>query len=259
MSSPPSLLEEADHVEGVERVEDAERVAEAQAVGALLLGGLAEAQQELEVGARGVLGVDRHVQVLGPWRRRRTRGSGRAPTAATSAACARCGCRWPTCEMATASTPQSIECLTSSMTARFQARMDVSSPRSTICLIVAFSSPPIAGMPTSIWWTPTSSSSLAMRIFSWLEKTTPAVCSPSRRVVSSMRTAGSAGRPRAMTKLERSLVMVTCLSTDAGRPGVVHRGTCDDAVSARDHGSARGCGMQLVDELRVGAPAASPS
>ena len=78
--------------------------------------------------------------------------------------------------------------------------------------MVFFSSPPIAGMPTSIWWTPTSSSSLAMRIFSWLLKTTPAVCSPSRRVVSSMRTAGSAGRVRgAMTKLERSLVMVTCL------------------------------------------------
>src|SRR5450756_1866835 len=36
---------------------------------------------------------------------------------------------------------------------------------------------------------PASSRSLAMRIFSWLEKTTPAVCSPSRSVVSSMRTA----------------------------------------------------------------------
>ena len=56
--------EERDDVVGVERVEDAERVAEAQAVGALLLGRLAEAQQELEVGARGVLGVDRDVQVL---------------------------------------------------------------------------------------------------------------------------------------------------------------------------------------------------
>ena len=61
---PALSLEERDDVEGVERVEDAERVAEAQAVGALLLGRLAEAQQELEVGARGVLGVDRHVEVL---------------------------------------------------------------------------------------------------------------------------------------------------------------------------------------------------
>ena len=69
----------------------------------------------------------------------------------------------------------------------------------------------MAGMPTSIWWTPTSSSSLAMRIFSWLEKTTPAVCSPSRSVVSSMRTAGSAGLALAMTKLERSLVIGTYL------------------------------------------------
>ncbi len=89
-------------------------------------------------------------------------------------------------EIATASTPQSMECWMSAATARFQARIEVSSPRSTICAIVAFSSPPIAGMPTSIWWTPTSSSSLAMRIFSWFEKTTPAVCSPSRSVVSSM-------------------------------------------------------------------------
>ena len=96
-------------------------------------------------------------------------------------------------EMATASTPQSSECWMSSTTARFQARMEVSSPSSTISLIVVFSSPPMAGMPTSIWWTPTSSSSLAMRIFSWLVNTTPAVCSPSRSVVSSMRTAGSAG------------------------------------------------------------------
>ena len=69
-------------------------------------------------------------------------------------------------EMATASTPQSMECFTSSMTARFHARIELSRPRSTISLMVAFSSPPMAGIPTSIWWTPTSSSSLAMRIFS---------------------------------------------------------------------------------------------
>ena len=45
------LDEERDHVEGVEGVEDAERIAEAEPVGALLLGRLDEAQQELEVGA----------------------------------------------------------------------------------------------------------------------------------------------------------------------------------------------------------------
>ena len=61
-----------------------------------------------------------------------------------------------------------------------------------------------------------------MRIFSWLLKTTPAVCSPSRSVVSSMRTAGSAGRALPMTKLERSLAMGTYLSwpdTDFSRRG----------------------------------------
>ena len=78
-------------------------------------------------------------------------------------------------------------------------------PSSTICAMTSFSSPSMAGMPTSIWCTPTSFSSLAMRIFSWLEKTTPAVCSPSRSVVSSMRTGGpSAGASSTMTKLERS-------------------------------------------------------
>src|SRR5665647_2489305 len=145
-------------------------------------------------------------------------------------------------EMATASTPQSSECLTSSMTARFQARMEASSPRPTISLIVAFSSPPIAGMPTSIWCTPTSSRSLAMRIFSWLLNTTPAVCSPSRSVVSSMRTAGSAGLALAMTKLDRSLVMSP---------------TSEDG---RGHGRGRsrveGAPEQVVHDLRVGAPAA---
>ena len=54
-----------------------------------------------------------------------------------------------------------------------------------------------------------------MRIFSWLLNTTPAVCSPSRSVVSSMRTAGSAGLALAMTKLERSLVIGTYLSAPA--------------------------------------------
>ena len=58
-----------------------------------------------------------------------------------------------------------------------------------------------------------------MRIFSWLENTTPAVCSPSRSVVSSTRTAGSAGLALAMTKLERSLVMVTCLCAPHLRHG----------------------------------------
>ena len=37
-------------------------------------------------------------------------------------------------EMATASTPQSMECSTSETTARFQARMEASSPRPTISL-----------------------------------------------------------------------------------------------------------------------------
>ena len=139
--SRPWSREEADHVVGVEGVENAERVAEAQAVGALFLGGLAEAQQELEVGARGVLGVHRHVQAVPPWRRPRTRGSGRAPTAATWPACARCGCRWPTWRWPRRRRRSRWSAGCREMTARFQARIEGLRPSSTICAMAAFSSP----------------------------------------------------------------------------------------------------------------------
>jgi hypothetical protein len=45
---------------------------------------------------------------------------------------------------------------------------------------------PIAGMPISSSGTPSAASSLAIARFSSWEKATPADCSPSRRVVSSM-------------------------------------------------------------------------
>jgi len=86
--------------------------------------------------------------------------------------------------MATESTSQSMLLEISSLEARFHPRMEASSPRWAMRLMAAFSSPPIAGMPASICWTPISSSSLAMRTFSRLAKTMPAACSPSLRVVS---------------------------------------------------------------------------
>ena len=98
--------------------------------------------------------------------------------------------------MATASTPQSREWLDVVRNGAVPGQHRGVQAQVHDLRMVAFSSPPMAGMPTSIWCTPTSSSILAMRIFSWLLKTTPAVCSPSRSVVSSMRTAGSAGRGR---------------------------------------------------------------
>ena len=86
-----------------------------------------------------------------------------------------------------------------------------------------------------------------MRIFSWLVNTTPAVCSPSRSVVSSMRTAGSAGWARgAMTKLERSLVMVTCLCAPHLRPG--------PGEASRDLGK-RCDGCRLMARANLGAAA----
>src|SRR5450759_2022261 len=97
-------------------------------------------------------------------------------------------------EMAMASTPHSIVVLMSPMLARLQPSPDALRPRCSISSITSRSSPPMAGMPASIWSAPTSSSSLAMRTFSWLAKTTPAVCSPSRSVVSSIRTLLSPSR-----------------------------------------------------------------
>src|SRR5450759_1307343 len=136
-------------------------------------------------------------------------------------------------EMATASTPQSSECLTSSMTARFQARMEASSPRPTISPIVAFSSPPMAGMPTSIWWTPTSSRSLAMRI-----------------------------PPRAPAPGDAATVGRACGVRDGRLAMLDGSARLQDTFIVPQAGEGRQGGSavqrleeQLVDELRVGGPA----
>ncbi|EAA20292.1 hypothetical protein, partial [Plasmodium yoelii yoelii] len=55
--------------------------------------------------------------------------------------------------------------------------------------ITSCSSAPMTGMPTSISGTPARASARAMESFSSAVKATPAVCSPSRRVVSLMITA----------------------------------------------------------------------
>ena len=52
--------------------------------------------------------------------------------------------------------------------------------------ITSRSSSPMLGMPISSSGTPSSASARAMAIFSSGVKATPALCSPSRRVVSSM-------------------------------------------------------------------------
>ena len=54
-------------------------------------------------------------------------------------------------EIATASTPQSIESWMSLTTARFHPRMLQLRSRAAICVMASFSAPPIVGMPASIW------------------------------------------------------------------------------------------------------------
>ena len=89
-------------------------------------------------------------------------------------------------DISTACIPHSILALISGTSARFQVIKRAFSPSSTKARMPARSSSPMAGMPHSISPTPMESSMRAMAIFSRFEKTTPAVCSPSRRVVSSM-------------------------------------------------------------------------
>ena len=66
-------------------------------------------------------------------------------------------------EMATASTPQSMEVLMSATFARFQPSTDAFRPRCAISVMTSASSPPMTGMPASIWSTPISSSILGDR------------------------------------------------------------------------------------------------
>ena len=91
-------------------------------------------------------------------------------------------------DMSTAVTPQEMLASMSGITARFQVMRRAESPRSTRARIEARSSRPMAGMPHSSSCTPMASRVLAMAIFSLALKTTPAVCSPSRKVVSPINT-----------------------------------------------------------------------
>ena len=89
-------------------------------------------------------------------------------------------------DIATASTPQEIDSSTSFITALFQAIISDFKFLLHMCFITFFSSPPIVGIPTSIWSTPRSLNISAIIIFSLFANTTPAVCSPSLKVVSTI-------------------------------------------------------------------------
>ena len=64
------------------------------------------------------------------------------------------------------------------------SRLD--SPRPAMARITSCSCSPMAGMPTSISGIPAAARAWAMASFSAAVNATPAVCSPSRRVVSLM-------------------------------------------------------------------------
>ena len=169
-----------------QRLHDADRVAEAQAVGALGLGGGGVLEQEAELGAARVLGVDRDVDALAL--RERDGLADRVRTHARSfmqlgldvdvARRKRDGHarrRRSRCEV-----------LMSATFARFQPRTEALQPQvrdllDDLALVAAHDGD--AGL--DLVRRRSRRAYFAIWTFSALVKTTPAVCSPSRRVVSS--------------------------------------------------------------------------
>ncbi len=91
--------------------------------------------------------------------------------------------------------PHSSAMSMSCFSARAKVKIRDFSPSLEISLIASASCGDTAGIPASIRSTPTSSSLVAMRILSSIEKTTPGVCSPSRKVASWIWTFGGNSRP----------------------------------------------------------------
>ncbi len=84
--------------------------------------------------------------------------------------------------MTTPSTPQSAARSTSLLVHRAKAKTFGPSFRFTISCTAFSSEGEMAGIPASMRWTPTSASFSAIASLSSQVKTTPACCSPSRRV-----------------------------------------------------------------------------
>jgi hypothetical protein len=116
-----------------------------------------------------------------------------------------------------------------------------------ISRISSTSRSPMAGMPISISGTPAASSARAMASFSSSVKATPAVCSPSRRVVSLMVSRGVASRsgctagsrvpglPSAIGVPCRARTLSACHATTKPRCAVCGEGCplCRNTDSAR--------------------------
>ncbi|OPX72149.1 MAG: hypothetical protein A4E43_01605 [Methanosaeta sp. PtaB.Bin005] len=82
------------------------------------------------------------------------------------------------------STPQSIAASTSFLTDRERAEILALSPRLQTSFTAFISAAETTGKPASITSTPISSSRRAISSFSSALKTTPGICSPSRKVTS---------------------------------------------------------------------------
>jgi hypothetical protein len=82
------------------------------------------------------------------------------------------------------STPHSMAASTSFFTDRDRAEILASNPRLQTSLTAFISAGDTTGKPASITSTPISSNRRAISSFSSARKTTPGICSPSRRVTS---------------------------------------------------------------------------
>ena len=191
-----------------ERIEQAEGIGETEALGAGDLRGLGRLVQEIGVGARGIFRTT-HLEA-----EIRARGTICVIWFSTQARSRRSLCLM--CKSDTGIERFTIWARHSAAASRsvIRIRPQTMSRAGRCCMAMAWmvsrSSPPMAGTPTSISRTPTSARARAMETFSSTVNDTPAVCSPSRSVVSLMITAlSSICGPVESPRLSR-LLQSTC-------------------------------------------------
>jgi hypothetical protein len=152
------------------------------------LGRFHHAREEVGIGARGVLAADVHPQ---PRPRAYSVMSSTCPSSqARSLPSLPASWRSETgTETLTTFSPHEAAASMSWRRARHQPIARADRPSERTARMLSRSSSPIAGMPTSSSGTPAASRARAIANFSATVKATPAVCSPSRSVVSLTRTA----------------------------------------------------------------------
>jgi hypothetical protein len=177
-----------DGVVGREGIEDAEGVGEADAHRAGPLGGFGHFAEEGGIGAGGIFAAHRH-GVAGVRALRTKRSTWSAPSRG-------CGLSLPRMWMSETGIERFRVSTGQARAAAGRRRSSGTTPSGwpadrggQFRWIASISTGPMTGMPISISLTPTAAS-WAMAHFSSRVKATPAVCSPSRRVVSLMMVSG---------------------------------------------------------------------